>query len=42
MQSIFSGQQNVELLAQTACLGYKQFKLVFAEYVGSNPKDYLR
>lgn len=42
MQSIFSGQQNVELLAQTACLGYKQFKRVFAEYVGANPKDYLR
>ncbi len=42
MQSIYNGQQRIDLLAQTACLGYKQFKRVFAEYVGANPKDYLR
>jgi AraC-like DNA-binding protein len=42
LQSVYAGQQNVEALAQTACLGYKQFKRVFAEYVGANPKDYLR
>ncbi len=42
IRSIYSGQQNVEMLAQTACLGYKQFKRVFAEYVGANPKEYLR
>lgn len=29
-------------LAQTACLGYKQFKRTFAEQVGANPKEYLR
>jgi len=42
MQSIYRGQQNIDLLAQTACLGYKQFKRVFADYIGANPKDYLR
>ncbi len=42
IQSIYTGQQNVEMLAQTTCLGYKQFKRIFAEYVGANPKEYLR
>ncbi len=42
IQSIYNGQQNIDILAQTACLGYKQFKRVFAEYIGANPKDYLR
>jgi AraC-like DNA-binding protein len=42
LQSIFAGEQNIDRLAATACLGYKQFKRVFAEYVGANPKDYLR
>ncbi|MDR1198260.1 MAG: helix-turn-helix domain-containing protein [Prevotellaceae bacterium] len=42
LQSVYSGQQNVEALAQTACLSYKQFKRVFAEYTGANPKDWLR
>jgi transcriptional regulator GlxA family with amidase domain len=42
INAIYSGQQNIETLAQTACLGYKQFKRVFADYVGANPKDYLR
>ena len=42
MQSIFCGEQRIDLLASTACLGYKQFKRIFADYVGANPKDYLR
>jgi AraC-like DNA-binding protein len=42
MQSIYGGQQNIEALAGTACLGYKQFKRIFASYIGANPKDYLR
>ncbi len=42
LQSIYSGQQNMGALAKTACLSYKQFKRIFAEYVGANPKDYLR
>ena len=42
MQSVYRGEQNIDRLAQTACLGYKQFKRVFADYVGANPKDYLR
>ena len=28
--------------SQTACLGYKQFKRIFAEYVGLNPKDFIQ
>jgi AraC-like DNA-binding protein len=42
IHAIYSGQQNIETLAQTACLGYKQFKRIFTDYVGANPKDYLR
>ena len=42
MQSIYRGQQNIDKLAQIACFGYKQFKRIFADYVGANPKDYLR
>jgi len=42
MQSIYHGQQNIDMLAQIACLGYKQFKRIFTDYVGANPKEYLR
>jgi len=42
IQSINKGQTDIELLAQTACLSYKQFQRVFREYVGTNPKDFLR
>jgi len=42
MHDVHNGQQNIESLAQTACLGSKQFRRIFAEYVGANPKDYLR
>ncbi len=42
IQSINSGQMEIAMLANTACLGYKQFKRVFTEYIGANPKDYLR
>ncbi len=42
MQSIYGGERSVEALAQAACLSYKQFKRVFADYVGANPRDYLR
>ena len=42
MQSINTGQTNIENLAETSCLGYKQFKRIFSEYIGINPKDFLR
>jgi len=42
IHAIYNGQQNIETLAQTACLGYKQFKRIFTDYVGANPKDFLR
>ncbi|MGJ7025678.1 AraC family transcriptional regulator [Petrimonas sulfuriphila] len=42
VQSINRGETNIIQLAQTCCLSYKQFKRIFAEYIGSNPKDFLR
>ncbi|MDR1156052.1 MAG: helix-turn-helix domain-containing protein [Bacteroidales bacterium] len=42
VRSIDNGQCDISALAQTACLSYKQFKRIFTESVGSNPKDYLR
>ncbi len=42
IDSISLGQYDVSLLAQIACLGYKQFKRVFAEHIGINPKDFIR
>jgi AraC-like DNA-binding protein len=40
--AINQGQMNVSDLANVSCLSYKQFKRVFSEYVGANPKDFLR
>lgn len=42
VQSINSGQQDIAELSKLACLGYKQFKRVFTEYVGLNPKEFLQ
>ncbi len=42
IRSIGQGETNVGKLAETACLGYKQFKRVFWENMGMNPKDLLR
>ncbi|MCE5226116.1 MAG: helix-turn-helix domain-containing protein [Porphyromonadaceae bacterium] len=42
IQSINNGQMDIEKLANTSCLSYKQFKRIFAEYIGANPKDFLR
>lgn len=42
VQSINNGQQDITELSQSACLGYKQFKRVFAEYTGLNPKEFLQ
>jgi AraC-like DNA-binding protein len=42
IQSINGGQMEIASLAGIACLGYKQFKRIFTDYVGTNPKDYLR
>lgn len=42
MQSINAGQADIMTLAETSCLSYKQFKRIFSEYVGANPKDFLR
>lgn len=42
VQNINEGEGNISVLSQTACLGYKQFKRIFAEYVGLNPKDFIQ
>lgn len=42
VQSINDGRQDIAELSQLACLGYKQFKRVFAEYAGLNPKEFLQ
>ncbi len=38
----FNGQVSVKQLADTACLGKKQFERKFAAFVGLYPKSYLR
>lgn len=40
--AVSEGEENVSRLAEISCLGYKQFKRVFADYVGTNPKDFSR
>ena len=35
-------QTDVYTLVKDACLGYRQFKRIFTEYVGMNPKEYYR
>jgi AraC-like DNA-binding protein len=42
VESINQGQCDIPALAQIACLGYKQFKRIFTENIGTNPKDYIR
>lgn len=42
IQSINGGEQDIAELSQVACLGYKQFKRVFSEYTGLNPKEFLQ
>ncbi len=39
---INAGHTDVASLADAACLSVKQFNRVFAEHVGSNPKEFLR
>lgn len=39
---INSGQTDVAVLADAACLGTKQFQRIFSAYVGSNPKEFSR
>jgi len=39
---IRNGETNVFKLAETACLSYKQFKRIFRENTGVNPKEFLR
>lgn len=40
--AIYRGEDDIQQLANVACLGYKQFKRLFTENIGANPKDYLK
>jgi len=42
IQSLEMGENNITKLADKACLGYKQFKRLFTEYVGLNPKELIQ
>ena len=39
---INSGQTDIDQLASVACLSTKQYRRIFSEYVGSNPKEFSR
>lgn len=41
IQLIHSGTTDVRMLADEACLSYKQFKRIFTGCVGTNPKEFL-
>lgn len=40
--AIESGENRINVLADCACLGKKQFQRIFSEQVGINPKEYIR
>lgn len=42
LSSVDKGENDLFELAQTACLSYKQFKRIFVEYAGLNPKEFLQ
>ncbi|MDR0743038.1 MAG: helix-turn-helix domain-containing protein [Prevotella sp.] len=42
IRAVEGGEMNVDNLCRTSCLSYRQFKRVFFEYAGINPKDFLR
>jgi AraC-like DNA-binding protein len=42
IRAVDGGEMNIGNLCRTSCLSYRQFKRVFFEYAGINPKDFLR
>lgn len=42
INAVNCGEDKITALAQTACLGYKQFKRIFEEHTALHPKDFLR
>jgi len=42
VRAIDAGETDINKIAAISCLGYKQFKRIFAEYIGANPKEFLR
>lgn len=42
INAISSGNSSIEDLASISCLSQKQFKRIFNDYVGLNPKEFIR
>ncbi|MCD8185322.1 MAG: helix-turn-helix domain-containing protein, partial [Rikenellaceae bacterium] len=42
IRAIDAGVSDISHLADISCLGYRQFWRIFSEYVGMNPKDFIR
>lgn len=42
IKSIARGQNDLSDLAQTACLGHRQFRRIFEKYIGTTPANYIR
>lgn len=42
VQAIQNGETTMNKLAETACLGHKQFRRIFTDRIGANPKDFLQ
>ncbi|MDU1891711.1 MAG: helix-turn-helix domain-containing protein [Dysgonomonas sp.] len=42
IQDFQKGESDIPRLADSTCLGYKQFKRIFAEYAGINPKSFIQ
>ncbi|MCC8143495.1 MAG: helix-turn-helix transcriptional regulator [Tannerellaceae bacterium] len=42
IRMIGAGEYEIDKLAEHSCLGYKQFKRIFSQTVGNNPKEFLR
>jgi AraC-like DNA-binding protein len=42
INAINNDESDINTLAQISCLGYKQFKRLFTEHTGLNPKEFLQ
>ena len=42
VKAIDTGNIAIDRLASISCLSYKQFKRIFSDYVGLNPKEFMR
>ncbi len=42
LRLIHSGENDIDRLAEAACLSHKQFSRVFADHIGTTPKEFAR